>query len=255
MKERYRRNRIYVDAEEQEKVREFGVFLGGAGIGSIISECALRFGFETLTIVDGDKVEESNLNRQNYRICDIGKPKVEALKERLLSINPSANITAVNIFIDKDNMVELLEGHSAAINALDFSSNVPFLFDAHCRQCKIPVLHPYNLGWGGLVMAVSPDGPQLSELSDDHHNFEVRLVQRRIIDYFRFWGRPKRWLEDIMARYKVEKGPTPPPQLSVASWIVGGLCTNLLFCLATGYRVKWYPDFYLSSIIEDQCLY
>lgn len=104
-------------------------------------------------------------------------------------------------------------------------------------------------------MAVSPDGPQLSELSDDHHNFEVRLVQRRIIDYFRFWGRPKRWLEDIMARYKVEKGPTPPPQLSVASWIVVGLCTNLLFCLATGYRVKWYPDFYLSSIIEDQCLY
>jgi len=176
MKERYSRNRIYVDVEEQEKVREFRVFLGGAGIGSIISECALRFGFEMLTIVDGDKVEESNLNRQNYRMCDIGKPKVEALKERLLSINPSANITAVNIFIDKDNMVELLEGHSAAINALDFSSNVPFLFDAHCRQCKIPVLHPYNLGWGGLVMAVSPDGPQLSELSDDHHNFEVRLV-------------------------------------------------------------------------------
>ena len=54
MKERYRRNRIYVDAEEQEKVREFRVFLGGAGIGSIIAECALRFGFETLTIVDGD---------------------------------------------------------------------------------------------------------------------------------------------------------------------------------------------------------
>ena len=234
MKERYSRNRIYVDAEEQEQVRGFRVFLGGAGIGSIIAECALRFGFETLTIVDGDKVEESNLNRQNYRMCDIGKPKVEALKERLLSINPSANITAVNVFIDKDNMVELLEGHSAAINALDFSSNMPFLFDAHCRQCKIPVLR---------------------DLSDDYHNFEARLVQRRIIDYFRSWGRPKRWLEDIMARYKAEKSPTPPPQLSVASWIVGGLCTNLLFCLATGYRVKWYPDFYLSSIIEDQCLY
>ena len=99
MKERYGRNRIYVDAEEQEQVRGFRVFLGGAGIGSIIAECALRFGFETLTIVDGDKVEELNLNRQNYRMCDIGKPKVEALKERLLSINPSANITAVNIFI------------------------------------------------------------------------------------------------------------------------------------------------------------
>ena len=56
MKERYGRNRIYVDAEEQEQVRGFRVFFGGAGIGSIIAECALRFGFETLTIVDGDKV-------------------------------------------------------------------------------------------------------------------------------------------------------------------------------------------------------
>jgi len=37
--------------------------LGGAGIGSIIAECALRFGFENIVIVDGDRVELSNLNR------------------------------------------------------------------------------------------------------------------------------------------------------------------------------------------------
>ena len=49
--------------KEQNMVKEYRIFLGGAGIGSIVAECALRFGFEHITIVDGDKVEESNLNR------------------------------------------------------------------------------------------------------------------------------------------------------------------------------------------------
>lgn len=54
--ERYSRNRIYVSEEEQERIKQVRILLGGAGIGSIIAECALRFGFENITIVDGDKV-------------------------------------------------------------------------------------------------------------------------------------------------------------------------------------------------------
>lgn len=66
MDEKYSRNRIYVNESEQKLIKNYRILLGGAGIGSIIAECALRFGFENITIVDGDRVEESNLNRQNY---------------------------------------------------------------------------------------------------------------------------------------------------------------------------------------------
>ena len=59
MEERYTRNRIYVRPEEQQLIKHFRILLGGAGFGSIIAECALRFGFEDITIVDGDLVEES----------------------------------------------------------------------------------------------------------------------------------------------------------------------------------------------------
>ena len=107
MEERYTRNRIYVRPEEQQLIKNYSILLGGAGIGSIIAECALRFGFETITIVDGDIVDESNLNRQNYRMKDIGKTKAEVLKEHLLSINPNARVTAVNSFIDECNVEEL----------------------------------------------------------------------------------------------------------------------------------------------------
>ena len=90
--ERYNRNRIYVSTDQQDKIRETRILLGGAGIGSIIAECALRFGFEDMVIVDGDKVELSNLNRQNYVKSDIGKSKAECLSKRLLRVNPKANI-------------------------------------------------------------------------------------------------------------------------------------------------------------------
>lgn len=48
MKERYSRNRIYVSNDEMVQIKNTKILLGGAGIGSIIAECALRFGFESM---------------------------------------------------------------------------------------------------------------------------------------------------------------------------------------------------------------
>ena len=133
MKERYSRNRLYVLPEEQDIISQKRILLGGAGIGSIIAECAIRFGFEKMTIVDGDVVEESNLNRQNYCQSDIGKYKAETLAKRLLAINPHAQIAYLNEMITHDNLVGLIEGHDIAINALDFNSDIPFALDEECR--------------------------------------------------------------------------------------------------------------------------
>jgi tRNA A37 threonylcarbamoyladenosine dehydratase len=82
MEERYSRNRIYVSENEQSAIKNTRLFLGGAGIGSVIAECALRFGFENITVVDGDKVELSNLNRQNYTEAETGKYKAGILAEK-----------------------------------------------------------------------------------------------------------------------------------------------------------------------------
>lgn len=56
MENRYTSNRLYVSEKEQETIKNFRIIIGGAGIGSIVAECALRFGFEHITIIDGDKV-------------------------------------------------------------------------------------------------------------------------------------------------------------------------------------------------------
>jgi len=91
MDTRYSRNRIYLTKEEQEVIKNHPIILGGCGIGSVIPECAVRLGFENITIIDGDQVESSNLNRQNYTEDDISTDKVAA-KKRLNAINKNANI-------------------------------------------------------------------------------------------------------------------------------------------------------------------
>lgn len=208
----------------------------------------MRFGFENITIVDGDKVELSNLNRQNYTEGDIGTYKAEALAKRLLGINPSASIAFVNSFIDHENVEGLVKGHDIAINALDFKSDIPFVFDEICSREHIPVLHPYNFGWAGFLTIVKPEGYRLTELSKDYRGFELKVAEY-VSNYEAFWNLPNQWLAGIVEEYKREAAVLPPPQLSVGSWIAAGHCVNAMYNIVAGKEVKYFPKFYLSSLM------
>lgn len=250
MEERYSRNWIYVSEAEQNLLKKYRIILGGAGIGSIIAECAIRFGFESITIVDGDRVELSNLNRQNYDMLDVGKYKAECLSKRLLNINPSASINYHNCFINKDNVESLIRDHDVAINALDFTSDIPFVFDNICEKFNISVLHPYNFGWAGFLTIVKPDGIKLSQLASTPERFDLE-VAKYVTHYGNFWNMPKNWLEQVIDTYQKEYGISLVPQLSVGSWIAAGHCVHALYNLATGRELKFFPKFYLSSIFYD----
>ena len=201
-----------------------------------------------MTIVDGDKIEESNLKRQNYVKAEIGKNKEETLCKRLLKINPDAEIKAINTFISKENAEEIISGHNIAINALDFKDGTPFEFDRICSEKLIPVLHPYNFGWAGFLTIVKPKGYQLSEISPEPNGFELKVAEY-VSRYGTFWNMPVSWLEKVIEEYRAEVGTLPPPQLSVASWIVAGHCVNAMFSLSTGRNVKFFPKFYFSSLM------
>lgn len=243
----YSRNRLYVSGDEQDLIKKIPVILAGSGIGSNIAECALRFGFENLTIVDGDCVEVSNLNRQNYTYEDVSKYKTESLFKRLKHINPNAEIKFITDFISDDNLDDLLSEQVIAINALDFTTDIPVKFDNLCQKKGITVLHPYNLGWGGLVTVITSETLGLESLSKEDNINELVFVDY-VAKYLRFWNKPLDWLEKIILAYKNETDNLPPPQLPIASWIVAGMCTHIMFNIATGKPVKKFPEFYINSL-------
>ena len=130
--DRYNGNKIYISQDEQEKMQQTRILIAGAGIGSVIAECALRIGFEDLVIVDSGKVTEESLSCQNYTKTDIGKFKAERLAKRLLRINPNAKIQFHNIEADRENLQWLVKDVKIAINALGFKTDIPFVLDELC---------------------------------------------------------------------------------------------------------------------------
>lgn len=246
MEELYQRNRIYLTEEEQNTIKTYPVLIAGCGIGSNIAECALRFGFEKLTIVDGDIVERSNLNRQNYTLNDISFFKAERLFKRLKEINPDADIKFHTEYIDHNNINTLIKDHKIAINALDFTSDIPLYFDQLCQEKDIVVLHPYNLGWAGLVAVITPDSENLHSVSS---NFNELEMVKFIIKDLKSKDKNYNWLESTLDTYINEEEKLSPPQLSVASWILGGICTQLLYLIATQQEIKTFPEYYIKSVL------
>ena len=101
MEEFFSRSEALLGAEGLDRLRNVRVIIFGVGgVGSWCAEALIRTGLTHLTIVDGDTVQPSNVNRQLPATREtLGRPKVEALRERLLSINPDAEIVAVHQYL------------------------------------------------------------------------------------------------------------------------------------------------------------
>lgn len=247
MESRYNRNQIHITAEQQTIIKDFKILIAGCGIGSYIAECLIRLGFETLTIVDGDSVELTNLNRQNYTEDDLSLNKAKVLKKRLLSINKKAKINAIPEFITVENLPKLKINHKVAINALDFSTDAPFIFDEVCSKKGIPVIHPYNLGWAAFVTVITPRTPNIQSLKNSHKVFELN-VAKFIVASLKEKNIPSEWLEDFLKRYEEIALVFPPPQLSIGVNLLSGMVSHIIFNIATNKPIKEFPDSYYLSL-------
>lgn len=97
------------------------IIFGVGGVGSWCAESLVRTGIRHLTIVDSDRVCVTNCNRQLMATTKtIGRVKVEAMRERLLDINPDAEITALQKIYEEETAEEFhLETYDYVIDAID----------------------------------------------------------------------------------------------------------------------------------------
>jgi tRNA A37 threonylcarbamoyladenosine dehydratase len=100
----FQRTELLLGKERMERLaRKKVIIFGIGGVGSWCAESLVRTGINNLTIVDSDRVCVTNINRQLHATTKtVGQVKTEVLKNRLLEINPSANINAIQKIYDKD---------------------------------------------------------------------------------------------------------------------------------------------------------
>ena len=118
----FRRSELLLGDDVMERIAQKRVILFGVGgVGSWCAESLVRSGIHHLTIVDSDRVCVTNINRQLMATTKtVGQVKVEVLKERLLTINPSAEITALQKIFTQETAGEFdLDSYDYIIDAID----------------------------------------------------------------------------------------------------------------------------------------
>lgn len=151
------RNIGYVAGDLQQRIRAARVLVAGCGIGSTFAEAAIRLGFEQITLADGDTVNGHNLNRQNFIAADIGRPKVDALADRLLSINPRANVRKIAEHLNESNTADAVEESDFVFDTIDFL-DLPAIIRLHdeCRRRHKHAISALAIGWGAGCVYFPP---------------------------------------------------------------------------------------------------
>ena len=144
-------------ADGQERLKGAHVFIAGAGgLGSPVAIYLAVAGVGTITIVDMDAVERSNLNRQilhNER--GIGKKKTVSALETLTGYNPDITVNAIDAAITGDNVHELVGSADAIVDAMD-NYAVRFLLNRVALEKKVPFFHGAIRGWYGQATTILP---------------------------------------------------------------------------------------------------
>jgi len=143
--------------EGQEKLKRAKVIIAGAGgLGSPVSLYLLAAGVGVMRIVDHDRVELSNLNRQVLHWDeDIGKSKIDSALEKLKRLNQGVKIEAIEEMITETNVLQLVADFDLIVDAMD---NLPtrYVLNKAALERNIPFFHGAVYGFEGRAMTIIP---------------------------------------------------------------------------------------------------
>jgi len=176
---RYQRNRRTIPiAGQLTLLRSRVAVVGCGGLGGYAIELLARLGVGRLVVIDPDRFEEHNLNRQLLSsLADLGKAKVEAAAARVAAINPAVSVLPLQVALGAANGAELLAGVDLVIDALD-SIPVRLELAAVCGRLGLPLIHGAIGGWYGHVATQFPGERTIEQLyghSTESKGMEVEL--------------------------------------------------------------------------------
>ena len=151
--------------------------VGLGGVGSFAAEFLARAGVGNMTIVDGDTVDITNINRQLPALhSTVGKHKVELVGDRLMDINPKLNLIKINEFLNPERMDEVFEGENFdyVLDCIDsITPKVALIIAAKRRKIKVVSC----MGAGGKS---DPTKVLVRDISKTQHCHLARQIRKRL---------------------------------------------------------------------------
>ena len=194
-----------VDCLQQAHVLLFGV----GGVGGYVAEALARSGVGAFTLVDNDTVAESNLNRQIIATYEtLGREKTEVMKERILSINPEANVEVRNCFFLPECADEFdFSKYEYVIDAVDtITAKIEIIMRA--KEAGVPVIS--SMGTGNKL---NPAGLTVADLKQTSVCPLAKVMRREL---------KKRGIEHVKVVYSKEEPLTPMEENDVMMQKIDG---------------------------------
>ena len=171
------RTKLILGEEGLGRMKKSNVLVVGlGGVGAYAAEMICRAGIGSMTIVDGDKIQATNRNRQLPAMKSTeGLPKAAVMGERLKDINHDLQLTVIQEYIKDERMTEILEtGFDYVVDAIDTLSPKLFLI-YHSLQQKLPVVS--SMGAGGKF---DPTRITISDISETTDCSLARILRKRL---------------------------------------------------------------------------
>lgn len=245
-KEHHSRNMGLLTREEQKKIDEETLLIAGCGVGSLIAISATRLGFEKFVLIDGDKVELSNINRQGYTSKDVGKFKVNALARKIKQINPHAQIRKYPIFVDIKNAARLVHKANIIIDSIDpdAAQAVIAMHRAIQKEHKT-VIQPTDVGWGAMVQIFTPDSISYEKMIGLNPETPIEKVnnEEAFGKFIEFFVRIMPLYVQKIALEVAEGKRIHYPQPVSASYILSAMTVIAAKRISLGLPVKVAPDY------------
>jgi molybdopterin/thiamine biosynthesis adenylyltransferase len=166
--ERYARNMRSLSTADQQRLLENTVcIVGVGGLGGHVAEILARIGVGRLRLVDGDRFEDSNLNRQRFAdAASLGHPKAQTAQQQIAVINPAVEVAVLSELLTEENGADLLGEADIAVDCLD-SLTARLALQTACRQKKIPMVSAAVAGMSGQLTVIFPEDQGLAALYGD----------------------------------------------------------------------------------------
>lgn len=194
---RYQRNSKTLSEKDQLKLASSSVaIVGCGGLGGYIAEELARIGVGRLVLIDGDRLEVSNLNRQIMATeLNIGQWKVDAAQERLRTVNSEVRVDVVKGWFEEDRGAELFLEVDLVCDALD-SLPARVGLERVCHEMALPLVFASIAGWFGQLGVSLPGDLSVSKL------FGRKRVDRGVEST---WGNPA-FTPAVLASLSVAEG-------------------------------------------------
>ena len=171
------RTRLLLGDEKFVKLNSSHVLVVGlGGVGGYVAEQLTRAGIGELTIVDGDVVSQSNMNRQLLALQSTqGKPKAEVMAARLREINPDVKLHVVSQFMKDQALIDLIsQPYDYVVDAIDtVSPKVFLLYYAVQNNQRIVSC----MGAGGKM---HPDKIEIADIDKSHHCHLAFYIRKKL---------------------------------------------------------------------------